>query len=71
MSVYRATSASCSGITWFQGLLAELNFCQHGHTPLHADNTNAIHITEDPAFHDGLSILKLIVTIFEMLMNID
>lgn len=45
-------SAATSEIVWLHGLLSELGFPQSGSTPLHADNTSAIRITENPVFHE-------------------
>lgn len=51
---YRFMSAACSEILWLRGLLSslDLGFPQHLPTPLRANNTNAIQITETPIFHD-------------------
>eukprot|EP00268_Persea_americana_P059265 TRINITY_DN7252_c0_g2_i3.p1 TRINITY_DN7252_c0_g2~~TRINITY_DN7252_c0_g2_i3.p1 ORF type:complete len:904 (-),score=94.40 TRINITY_DN7252_c0_g2_i3:300-3011(-) len=51
-SEYRAMSSACSEILWLRGLLSELGFYQTTPTPLHADNTSAIRITENPVFHE-------------------
>ena len=45
-------SQAYSEIFWLQGLLAELGFRQDSPTPLHGDNTSAIHITANPIFHE-------------------
>jgi hypothetical protein len=45
-------SLACSEIIWLRGLLAELDFSEIDHTPLHADNTNAIQITANPIYHE-------------------
>ena len=45
-------SSACSEILWLRGLLSELGFSQTQPTPLHADNTSAIRITENPVFHE-------------------
>ena len=45
-------SAACSEILWLRGLLSDLGFPQSSPTPLHADNTSAIRITENPIFHE-------------------
>ena len=49
---YRAMSAACLEIIWLHGLIEELGFSQTSPTPLHADNTSAIRITENPVFHE-------------------
>ena len=51
-SEYRAMSQACAEIHWLRGLLAELGFSQCSPTPLHADNTSAIHISVNPIFHE-------------------
>nr|XP_027080359.1 uncharacterized protein LOC113703255 [Coffea arabica]XP_027080361.1 uncharacterized protein LOC113703256 [Coffea arabica] len=51
-SEYRAMSSGCSEIIWLRGLLGELGFPQLAPTPLHADNTSAIHIAANPVFHE-------------------
>jgi hypothetical protein len=51
-SEYRAMSQACSEIFWLQGLLAELGFRQDTPTPLHGDNTSAIHLSANPIFHE-------------------
>ena len=51
-SEYQAMSSACSEILWLRGLLSELGFSQTQPTPLHADNTSAIRITENPVFHE-------------------
>ncbi|XXG61103.1 hypothetical protein AAC387_Pa04g2840 [Persea americana] len=48
---YRAMSAACSEILWLRGLLSDIGFPAPGATPLYADNTSAIRITENPIFH--------------------
>ena len=45
-------SAATSEIVWLRGLLSKLGFPQSGPTPLYADNTSAIRITENPVFHE-------------------
>ena len=45
-------SAATSEIVWLRGLLSELGFPQSGPTPLYADNTSAIRITENSVFHE-------------------
>ena len=49
---YRAMSSACSEVLWLRGLLSALGFPQTSPTPLHADNTGAIRITENPVFHE-------------------
>lgn len=49
---YRAMSAACAEIIWLLGLLSSLNFPVEDATPLYADNTSAIHIIENPVFHE-------------------
>ena len=49
---YRPMAAACSEILWLRGLLTELGFTQKSATPLHADNTSAVQITENPVFHE-------------------
>ena len=49
---YRAMSAACSEILWLRGLLSDIGFPAEGATPLYADNTSAIRITENPIFHE-------------------
>eukprot|EP00268_Persea_americana_P026337 TRINITY_DN25727_c0_g1_i8.p1 TRINITY_DN25727_c0_g1~~TRINITY_DN25727_c0_g1_i8.p1 ORF type:complete len:108 (+),score=9.58 TRINITY_DN25727_c0_g1_i8:284-607(+) len=44
-------SAACLEIIWLHGLIEELGFSQTSPTPLHADNTSAIWIIENPVFH--------------------
>ena len=56
---YRAMSAACSKILLLRGLLAELDFKQKSLTPLHADNTSAIRITENPVFHEGMKRIEV------------
>ena len=51
-SKYRAMSQACSEILWLHGLLSELGFRQTTSTPLHGDNTSAIHISANPIFHE-------------------
>jgi hypothetical protein len=51
-SEYWAMSAACSEIAWLRGLLAELGFSQSDSTPLHADNTSAIQIVDNPVYHE-------------------
>ena len=45
-------SAACSEILWLRGLLTDIGFPAAGATPLYADNTSAIRITENPIFHE-------------------
>ena len=45
-------SAACSEILWLRGLLSDIGFPADGATPLYADNTSAIRITENPIFHE-------------------
>ena len=45
-------SAACSEILWLRGLLSDVGFPAEGATPLYADNTSAIRITENPIFHE-------------------
>ena len=52
-SKYRAISQACAKIYWIRGLLAELGFFPSSPTPLHADNTSAIHISANTIFHEG------------------
>ena len=47
-----AMSQACSEIHWLRGLLAELGFPLSSPTPLHADNTSAIHISTNLIFHE-------------------
>ena len=49
---YRAMSATCLEIIWLRGLLEELCFSLTSPTPLHADNTSVIRITENPVFYE-------------------
>ena len=49
---YRSMPSTCSEIVWPQWLLSELGFSQPTTTPLHADNTSAIHIATNPVFHE-------------------
>lgn len=49
---YRAMSSACAEIVWLRGLLEDLGFIQSSSTPLHADNLSAIHISNDPIFHE-------------------
>lgn len=49
---YRAMSAASSEIVWLRGLLSKLGFPQSDLTPLYADNTSAIRITDNPVFHE-------------------
>ena len=49
---YRAMSAACSEILWLHGLLLDLGFPQVHPTPLYADNTSTIPITENPVLHE-------------------
>ena len=49
---YRAMSTACSEIVWLRGLLEKLGFPQTTSTPLHVDNTSAIHIAINPIFHE-------------------
>ena len=51
-SEFRAMSQACSEIFWLQGLLAELGFQQDTPTPLHGDNTSAIHLSANPIFYE-------------------
>ena len=45
-------SSACLEILWLRGLLSELGFGQPSSTSLHADNSGAIKITENPVFHE-------------------
>ena len=45
-------SAACSEILWLRGLLSDIGFPAEGATPLYADNTSAIRITENLIFHE-------------------
>ena len=49
---YCAMSAAYSEILWLHGLLTDLGFPHTSATPLHADNTSSIRITENPVFHE-------------------
>ena len=49
---YQAMSLACSEILWLCGFLFDLGFAQSTPTPLHADNTSAIYITENPVLHE-------------------
>ncbi|XXG51938.1 hypothetical protein AAC387_Pa03g0390 [Persea americana] len=49
---YRALSSAYSEILWLQGLLSEFEFAQTSSTPLHANNTGGIQITENLVFHE-------------------
>lgn len=52
-------SAACSEITWIRGFLSELGIPQSKPTPLHADNTSAIKIAENPVFHERTKHIEL------------
>ena len=41
-----------SKIIWLSDLLSDIGFPAEGVTPLYADNTSTIRITENPIFHD-------------------
>ena len=45
-------SAACSEILWLRGLLSDIGFLVAEATPLYADNTSVIRITENPIFHE-------------------
>ena len=49
---YRAMSSACSEILWLRGLLSDIGSAQTSPTPLYADNTDAIRITENLVFHE-------------------
>ena len=52
-SEYPAMSVASGEILWLHGLLlSELGFPKENPTPLHTDNTSAIHITANPVYHD-------------------
>ena len=52
-------SSPCSKILWLRGLLSKLGFAQSSPTFLHADNTGAIRITENPVFHERTKHIKV------------
>jgi Reverse transcriptase (RNA-dependent DNA polymerase) len=49
---YCAMSSASAEIVWLRGLLEDLGFPQSSPTQLHADNLSAIHISNDPVFHE-------------------
>lgn len=63
---YRAMSAACSEIVCLRGLLSEPGFPQTTPTPLNANNTSAIRITEIPFSMKGLNTLRWIAISFVM-----
>ena len=56
---YRAMFAACSEIIWLRGLLSDIGFPAAGATPLYADNTSAIRITENPIFHERTKHIEI------------
>eukprot|EP00268_Persea_americana_P023933 TRINITY_DN23456_c1_g2_i1.p1 TRINITY_DN23456_c1_g2~~TRINITY_DN23456_c1_g2_i1.p1 ORF type:complete len:118 (+),score=12.97 TRINITY_DN23456_c1_g2_i1:25-354(+) len=51
-SEYCVMSSACSEILLLRGLLTDLGFPKTLAAPLHADNTSAIRLTENPVFHE-------------------
>lgn len=49
----------CSEITWFYGLLDELDFSQLHLTPFYANNTRAIQIEPNPVFHEHMKHIEV------------
>ena len=52
-------SSACSEIFWLRRFLLELGFAQSSPTSLHADNTGAIRITENPIFHECIRHIEV------------
>ena len=52
-------SDACSKILWLRGLLSDFGFPMVGPTPLYADNTSAIQVTENPFFHEQTKHVKV------------
>ena len=52
-------SSACFEILWLCGLLADLGFPQTSATPLLADNTSSIYITENPVFHERTKYIEV------------
>eukprot|EP00268_Persea_americana_P024060 TRINITY_DN23547_c0_g5_i4.p1 TRINITY_DN23547_c0_g5~~TRINITY_DN23547_c0_g5_i4.p1 ORF type:complete len:108 (+),score=12.43 TRINITY_DN23547_c0_g5_i4:143-466(+) len=52
-------SSACSEILWLRGLLSDLAFPQASPTSLHAYNTRAIRITENPIFHEHTKYIEV------------
>ena len=61
---YRAMSSACSEVLWLQGLLSEYGFAQTSHTPLHADNTGVIRITENLVFHERTKHIEVNLSLY-------
>ncbi|CAL1359264.1 unnamed protein product [Linum trigynum] len=49
---YRAMASTVSEVVWLRWLLAELGVPQTASTPLHCDNQAALHISNNPVFHE-------------------
>uniref|UniRef100_A0A803NJY2 Polyprotein n=1 Tax=Cannabis sativa TaxID=3483 RepID=A0A803NJY2_CANSA len=56
---YRALAATTSEITWLQYLLSDLQVPQHSSTFIYYDNQSAIHIANNPTFHERTKHIEL------------
>ena len=52
-------SYACAKIHRLHRLLAEIGFPLSSPTPLHADNTSAMHITANPIFHESTKHIEV------------
>ncbi|XP_062093471.1 uncharacterized mitochondrial protein AtMg00810-like [Humulus lupulus] len=56
---YRALAATASEITWLQYLLRDLHVLNNTLTFIYCDNSSAIHITNNPTFHERTKHIEL------------
>ncbi|KAM6596869.1 hypothetical protein CsatA_007393 [Cannabis sativa] len=56
---YRALAATTSEITWLQYLLQDFQIPQHKPAFIYCDNQSAIHIANNPTFHERTKYIEL------------
>lgn len=49
---YRSLSFACSEVLWLSYLLQAFHLPVHKPIPLHCDNKSALHVTQNPVFHE-------------------
>jgi hypothetical protein len=58
---YKSLANATTEIIWIQSLLEELKLVKYAATTLWCDNLGATYLSTNPVFHEGQSILRLII----------